>query len=75
MLIDAILEDGGDSNGPEGERTYTPPPGWRASDVSPQQENSTQDSREGTSNDSKTYTEEQRQGVLRYQHKALLYAD
>ncbi|XP_041948486.1 dnaJ homolog subfamily C member 18 [Alosa sapidissima] len=65
VLIDAIVEDGGDMNGPEAERTFTPPPGWRAADVSPQQEESTQNSREGTSNDNKTYTEEQRQGVLR----------
>lgn len=66
VLIDAIIQDG-DPNGPEPERTYTPPPGWRTSDQpSSQQRDAAQERRAaGSSEESKTYTEEQRQGVLR----------
>lgn len=91
VLIDAILGDG-DSNGPESERTFTPPPGWRTADVNAQQQQQQEEERRshdrrgssgagagagagagysngaGAGDDNKTYTEEQRQGVLRYLH-------
>ncbi|TRY97515.1 hypothetical protein DNTS_000319 [Danionella cerebrum] len=57
---------------PEEERTYTPPPGWRNTDddddddnVPLHQRRGTQERAEGSSEDKKTYTEEQRQGVHR----------
>lgn len=67
VLIDAIVKNGGTP--PEDERTYTPPPGWRNTDEdgpAPHQRPSTQERAEGSGDDKKSYTEEQRQGVLRY---------
>ncbi|XP_062867870.1 dnaJ homolog subfamily C member 18 [Trichomycterus rosablanca] len=69
VLIDAIVKNGS-AAAPETERTYTPPPGWRnTDDDSPvqHQRRSTGGAGEGSSDDKKTYTEEQRQGVLRIQ--------
>ncbi|XP_016348623.1 dnaJ homolog subfamily C member 18 [Sinocyclocheilus anshuiensis] len=66
VLIDAIVKNGGTP--PKEERTYTPPPGWRNSDEdspAPHQRPSTQERAEGSGDDKKSYTEEQRQGVLR----------
>ncbi|KAF4098444.1 hypothetical protein G5714_020474 [Onychostoma macrolepis] len=66
VLIDAIVKNGGTP--PEEDRTYTPPPGWRNSNEdgpAPHQRPRTQERAEGSSDDKKSYTEEQRQGVLR----------
>ncbi|XP_048022100.1 dnaJ homolog subfamily C member 18 isoform X2 [Chanodichthys erythropterus] len=65
VLIDAIVKNGGTP--PEEERTYTPPPGWRNSEdgPAPHQRPSAHERAEGSSDDKKSYTEEQRQGVLR----------
>ncbi|XP_052393449.1 dnaJ homolog subfamily C member 18-like [Carassius gibelio] len=66
VLIDAIVKNGGTP--PEEERTFTPPPGWRNSEddgPAPHQRPSTQERAEGSGDDKKSYTEEQRQGVLR----------
>ncbi len=67
VLIDAIVKNNGTP--PEEERTFTPPPGWRSSDEDgpvPHQRPRTQERAEGSGDDKKSYTEEQRQGVLRY---------
>lgn len=61
----------GSAAAPETERTYTPPPGWRNTDeeISTRrrhQRYSTEDADEIPSDDKKSYTEEQRQGVLRF---------
>ncbi|KAK7130954.1 hypothetical protein R3I94_016180 [Phoxinus phoxinus] len=66
VLIDAIVKNGGTP--PEEERTFTPPPGWRSSEEdrpAPHQRIRGQERAEGSSDDKKSYTEEQRQGVLR----------
>ncbi|KAL7844411.1 hypothetical protein SRHO_G00229500 [Serrasalmus rhombeus] len=70
VLIDAIVKNGS-AAAPETERTYTPPPGWRNDEDGPgqrhHQHHSAGEARasEGPSDDKKSYTEEQRQGVLR----------
>ncbi|XP_030637790.1 dnaJ homolog subfamily C member 18 [Chanos chanos] len=68
ILIDAIVKNGS-AAAPETERIYTPPPGWRTGDEgsSPRQReyHDTLGGAEEASDDKKTYTEEQRQGVLR----------
>ncbi|KAI5622342.1 dnaJ-like subfamily C member 18 [Silurus asotus] len=69
VLIDAIVKNGS-AAAPETERTYTPPPGWRNSDIPirrQHQRNSAGVTGEAPSDDKKSYTEEQRQGVLRIQ--------
>ncbi|KAF7697200.1 hypothetical protein HF521_005618 [Silurus meridionalis] len=69
VLIDAIVKNGS-AAAPETERTNTPPPGWRNSDIPirrQHQRNSTGVTGEAPSDDKKSYTEEQRQGVLRIQ--------
>ncbi|XP_016336531.1 dnaJ homolog subfamily B member 14-like [Sinocyclocheilus anshuiensis] len=66
VLIDAIVKNGGTP--PEEEHTYTPPPGWGNSEgdgPAQHQRPSTQERAERSSEDKKSYTEEQRQGVLR----------
>lgn len=68
VLIDAIVKNG--YTPPDDERTYTPPPGWRNADENvppsaPHQRPSTQERAEASTDDKKSYTEEQRQGVLR----------
>lgn len=70
VLIDAIVKNGS-AAAPETERTYTPPPGWRNTDddISSRRQHqrySTGDADERPSDDKKSYTEEQRQGVLRF---------
>lgn len=67
VLIDAIVKNGGPMP-PDEDRVYTPPPGWRNSNENgpaSHQRHDTQDRGEGSGDDKKTYTEEQRQGVLR----------
>ncbi|XP_066502584.1 dnaJ homolog subfamily C member 18 [Hoplias malabaricus] len=69
VLIDAIVKNGS-AAAPETERTYTPPPGFRNTDedgprIRHHQQQSAAERSEGPSDDKKTYTEEQRQGVLR----------
>lgn len=67
VLIDAIVKNGGPV--PPEERTYTPPPGWRNTDENgsaPHQQPDLRERGEGSGDDKKSYTEEQRQGVLRY---------
>ncbi|XP_051955532.1 dnaJ homolog subfamily C member 18-like isoform X1 [Xyrauchen texanus] len=67
VLIDAIVKNGG-TVPPEEERTYTPPPGWRNSEedsLNTHQRPGTQERREGSSDNKKSYSEQQRQGVLR----------
>ncbi|KAF5908901.1 dnaJ subfamily C member 18, partial [Clarias magur] len=73
VLIDAIVKNGS-AAAPEFERTYTPPPGWRNTDEDipgrrqqQQQRFSASDADETPRDDKKSYTEEQRQGVLRIQ--------
>ncbi|XP_026878473.2 dnaJ homolog subfamily C member 18 isoform X1 [Electrophorus electricus] len=69
VLIDAIVKNGS-AAAPETERTYTPPPGWRNMDEDSrgqrqqQQRHSAGEGSKGHGDD-KSYTEEQRQGVLR----------
>lgn len=60
----------GSSAAPENERAYTPPPGWRNTDDDipghrRQQRYSGGEADEGPRDDKTSYTEEQRQGVLR----------
>lgn len=69
VLIDAIVKNGS-AAAPETDRTYTPPPGWRNTDEDGpshrhHQRQSATEYSEGPSDDKKSYTEEQRQGVLR----------
>lgn len=69
VLIDAIVKNGGPVP-PEEERTFTPPPGWRNSKLSENgsalhQRPNLHERGEGSGDDKKSYTEEQRQGVLR----------
>ncbi|XP_073727281.1 dnaJ homolog subfamily C member 18 [Misgurnus anguillicaudatus] len=68
VLIDAIVKNGGPMP-PDEDRVYTPPtPGWRNSNENgpaSHQRPDTQDRGEGSGDDRKSYTEEQRQGVLR----------
>ncbi|KAK3555811.1 hypothetical protein QTP86_029060 [Hemibagrus guttatus] len=71
VLIDAIVKNGS-AAAPETERMYTPPPGWRNTDdeISSRRQHqrySTGDADEIPSDDKKSFTEEQRQGVLRIQ--------
>uniref|UniRef100_A0A1A8F090 DnaJ (Hsp40) homolog, subfamily C, member 18 n=1 Tax=Nothobranchius korthausae TaxID=1143690 RepID=A0A1A8F090_9TELE len=57
VLIDALLKNGGNTFA---EANHIPPPaGWRDEDVGEQEKSN------GTSDEKKTYTEEQRQSVLR----------
>lgn len=67
VLIDAIVKNGGPVP-PEEERTYMPPPGWRNANENgsaPHQQPNSHERGEGSGDDKKSYTEEQRQGVLR----------
>lgn len=70
VLIDAIVKNGS-SAAPETERTYTPPPGWRNMDEDiPSRRQQRSGTDEAPKDDKKSYTEEQRQGVLRFIHLA-----
>ncbi|KAA0720199.1 DnaJ -like protein subfamily C member 18 [Triplophysa tibetana] len=67
VLIDAIVKNGGPVP-PEDERMFTPPSGWRKSGENGSALHHRPDLHErgeGSGDDKKSYTEEQRQGVLR----------
>lgn len=79
VLIDVIVKNGS-AAAPETERTYTPPPGWRNTDEDvpdqrPHQRYSTGEADEAPRDDKKSYTDEQRRGVLRFifWHRTLRY--